>query len=199
MRRLMQTRESLITGPALEPVDLDEAKRSFRFQTTTEDTLIDAWISAARQDLEEETGRQLITATWEYWLETFPEEAAIELPRAPLQSVISVTVAGVEWDAANYEALAPTSDRGQLVRLAGSWPTVTAGPGAVRIRYVAGYGDAPGDVPEILRATICALVARSHRYRGDEDEMARSAFVTAVCRRWRLSALPQLAPLVVTG
>lgn len=189
---LIPTADSLITGPSVEPLDLEEVKKHLRFGSTTEDSLIDAWISAARQYFEDQTGRQLITATWEYWLDQFPGDGEIELPHPPLQpqadgppatGVVSVKyrdTSGVlqTWAASNYVVVAPQgpqASRGRVTLADGiTWPSTQPIAGAVQIRYTAGYGRAAGDVPELIRTALYMLVGHFHRHRADSTEAALS-------------------------
>ena len=53
----------------------------------TEDTILSALITAARQQIEAITNRALITQTWDAWLDEFPNEDFIPLPFGKLQSV----------------------------------------------------------------------------------------------------------------
>lgn len=177
--KAIPSNESLITGPTLEPIDLDEAKKSIRFTSTTEDTLIDTWISAARMYFETETDRQVMTATWEYWLDCFPSQCEIELPHPPLRSVLSVKyddTDGVEQtlSSALYRVDAtsgPFCKRGRLVLLSGTeWPETIYQPSSVRIRYTAGYGDVPGDVPELIKAAIFFMVNHFFKFRAEVYE-----------------------------
>ena len=209
MRGVIDTMDSLIAGPTVEPLDLEEVKKQRRFgNLTTLDTLFDLWISGARQYYEEQTGRQLITATWEYWLDAFPAQTAIELPHPPLQAVLSVKYDdgdGVEqtWDVANYRVIAPSGDRaprGRIVLAAGaSWPTTLVQQAAVRIRYLAGYGDAPGSVPELDQHVLMTLVGHFHRY-GEAVQDAKNALTDLpvgaklIMQARRLSSLPTLQP-----
>jgi len=186
---------SLITGPTIEPIDLDETKRAMKFLSTTEDTLIDTWISAARHKFETKTGIQIMTATWEFWPDGFPVGGTIELPKWPLQTVVSTVYGDVGSpehvvDSGTYRVVnpqGPTAGRGYLSIVSGSsWPSVTNEAKAVRIRYTAGFGDAPGAVPEYIKSILYFLVGNQFRFRSAsqefelakvlmrEDEMLRS-------------------------
>ncbi len=208
MRGIIDTMDSLIAGPLLEPLDLEEVKKQRRFSSTSLDTLFDLWISAARQHWEELTGRQLLTATWEYWLDAFPVQTAIELPHPPLQAVLSVTYddgdgVAQTWDAANYRVIAPQGDRaprGRLVLASGaSWPTTLIQPAAVRIQYLAGYGDAPADVPELDQHVLMTLVGHFHKY-GEAVQDAKNTLADLpvgakmILQARRLASLPTLQP-----
>jgi uncharacterized phiE125 gp8 family phage protein len=176
MRRVaVPTSTSLIQGPAREPLSQDEAKLQLRLSTGSNslNRLIDLWIPAARQHFEEQTGRQCITATWEYWLAGFPIGNIIELPRPPLQDVLSVVYddgAGDEQtlDADTYTVEKPAgayANPGRIV-LAGSamWPSTVADDRfSVRVRFTAGYGDNPEAVPPLVRASLLFLVGHFHK------------------------------------
>jgi len=210
MHRLIDTVDTLIAGPTLEPLDIDEAKKALRFGSTTEDTLFDLWISGARQDFETQTGRQLLTATYELWLGGTPCERRIELPRPPLQSVESIKYddsEGVEqtMDAALYTVVAPQGPharRGWIELASGAcWPIVTPKAKALRIRFVAGYGDAPGDVPEIVKGALHLLVGLRHKFRTEVHEGRASIPIQIplgagpILQQFRQSAVSQLPPL----
>jgi len=193
-------RESLITAPIIEPLDLEELKkrRGLESDDPSLDTLFDQWISAARQHFEEQTNRQVLTAVWEYWLDAFPANGEIELPHPPLQTIVSVIyddAAGVAQtlDPATYRTIAPQgpfATRGRLALVSGaSWPSTLAQSSAVRIQYRAGYGDAPADVPEQLKQLLAQLVGLFHQYR---EAIPADAWPCLTEFKW--SALPILPP-----
>jgi len=78
----------LKTAPTVEPLSLLEVKDHLRLDPddNIEDALLNAFITAARQDCEAFQGRAYITQTWELWLDAFPGEAFIRLDKPPLQS-----------------------------------------------------------------------------------------------------------------
>jgi len=162
----------LITAPTVEPVSLEEARLFLRIDSDPgeEDALIASMITAARQEAEKITRRQLITATWELRLDYFPE--TIYLPMPPLQSVAPiapVVIGGVKYlDAAgveqtlteNTDYLVDTySEPGRITPAYGEvWPPIYPVPNAVRIVYKAGYGDAATSVPAAIKNWIKAMV-----------------------------------------
>lgn len=198
--------DRLIVGPACEPIDLDEVKRHIRFTATTaEDTLIDTYIAMARQYFETETDRQLITATWERQFDAFPD-GVIELPHPPLIDVVSVaydvegspseTLLTEDVDYVVDAPSGPQATRGVVRTVAGaSWPTAIDRVGSVRVRYRAGYGDHPGDVPELVKGALYFLVGHFHRFREDiQDATTTLAALpigaTAIMRSFKYTALP---------
>lgn len=168
--------DTLVTGQTIEPIDLEEVKKQRRFSSTSIDTLFDMWISASRQDFETLTGLNLLTSVREQAMDCFPYCNEIELVKTPVQSIVSVTYddgSGVAqtFDAANYyltPAVAqkePYPSRARLSLINGvSWPTTVAQPKAVRIRYTCGFGDAPGDVPELITYALYLFVGHAHRF-----------------------------------
>jgi len=159
--------EHLVTGPTLEPLDLNETIKMLQSVAELDETIVDALISSARQRFEERTGRQLLTATWEEWRDEFPVCNPIELAHAPLQAVVSIKYIDTDGNlqtvsASDYQVKTPSGpqcDRGWIELAYGmTWPAIRYESGAVRIQYTAGYGDAPGSVPELVRSALYLLV-----------------------------------------
>lgn len=170
--------DTLITPPVLPAVTLDYVMGHLRSLNEREQDQIIGWIGAATNLLEGQIGRQFITATWEYWLDRFPTSGHVELPHPPLQSVTSVQYADgsggfismVDEDSVPlYQVVAPAGPYcapGWIAPLAGgTWPTVTEQSAAVRIRYVAGYGDTPDAIPFSLRQAIYFMVGHYDQHR----------------------------------
>lgn len=80
----------LVTGPAIEPVSLAEAKLHLRVETTMtdDDTLIQALIVAARTTGEQITRRAFISQSWKMVMDQFP---------APGQNIGSANWYGPQW------------------------------------------------------------------------------------------------------
>ena len=192
----------LVTPPLVEPVDLDEVKKQRRFSSTSLDTRFDGWISAARQQFEEETGIALITQTRLFLMETFPIQDAIGFWRAPVQSITSIAYGepgspDTEMDPADYEVFPTTVTKGPYpnpggVRLVtgASWPTTDDRPGAVRITYQAGFGDAPGDVPELIRDyALMQYIGNYHKWAESMSEKSVSLLPLGVAELKRQASL----------
>lgn len=200
----------LIEGPQVEPVDLDEFKRHIRFTPTSEDTLIDTYIAMARQYFEMETGRQLIAATWELRLEGFPVGDVIELPRPPLLEIVSISYPSSDGspdsetvDTDSYTVTAPTGPYARRARVkpVSSWPSVTNGLDAVKIRFRAGYGEQPGDVPALVRGALMFLAGHFHQHRSQVLDQRNGNLISlplgaeAIMRQFKYTALSSLAPM----
>lgn len=164
----------LVTAPAAEPLTLAEARTQVRVETdaTEHDDDLTALIIEARQYVEQGLGRQLITATWDLALDSFPScESEIPIPLPPLQSITSLKyhdTDGVEqtWDAANYHVSTDGSECGRIVLAPGaSWPAAQCRAEAVVIRFVAGYGATAAAVPAPIRRAIKLLVGHWFTFR----------------------------------
>jgi uncharacterized phiE125 gp8 family phage protein len=149
---------SLVTAPVVEPLTVAEAKQHLRIEDGAHDTELGAMIVAARKLLEETLWRAFITQTWDYWLDAFPP-AHLALPRPPLQSITSISYTDTDGaeqtvDGSLYGADTAT-DPGRVILADGeSWPTSASIPKAVKVRFVAGYGDAASAVPAPLIAAL---------------------------------------------
>lgn len=152
---------SLVSGPAAEPLTVAELKLHLRIGIDDEDALLASFITAARTHIEIITQRSLVTQTWDYWLDRFPTQRRIELPRPPLQSVTGIYyipdgASEATFAEDNYLVDAPFG--AVCLGLNASWPgDLLQAVNGVRIRFVAGYGSAGADVPEPLRQAIRIL------------------------------------------
>jgi uncharacterized phiE125 gp8 family phage protein len=176
---------NLITAPATEPVTLSEAKAQCRVDAADEDALITALITAARQEAEHALGRSLITQTWERVLEIFPPDDKIKLcvpPVASITSIVYIDAAGATQTlSASYYELDAVNDPG-LVRLADGyqWPSTADTVGAVKVRFVAGYGNAAA-VPQAIKTWLLMRVATLYKFR---EESVLGVSVTEVPGRY---------------
>lgn len=130
---------------------------------TTEDPELVRAIESVRREAENLMGRALITQTWRLKMDTFPASGEIVFPKPPLQSIDSVKYIdtdGVLQTMDSDEYVVDTS--GELGRLyldwQESWPSIRLEPNAVRVEFVAGYGDARSDVPAQFRSWMLIRV-----------------------------------------
>lgn len=188
----------LLTGPALEPVSLDEAKAWLRIDASDEDPLLSALIVSARMTLEAYTRRFFVTQSWRAILDAWPAPSVrrktLSLPFAPFQSVTAIRVydaTGVAQtlDAGGYRAPA-APDRGRIA-FADTPPAPGRATDGIEIDVVTGYGSQAADTPEPLRRAILTLVAHWHENRGDQPgEAARPpALVAALAAPFRRERL----------
>ncbi|MCB1500465.1 MAG: head-tail connector protein [Bauldia sp.] len=160
----------LLSGPALEPVALLDAKAHLRVDHDEDDALISAAIVSARLHVEAATRRVLIAQGWRVGLDRWPRKRILRLPAAPLISVDAVRIRDAEGglttlDAADYEVDA-VSVPGRLAVAATAPAPATRMTNAIEIDVTAGYGATSLAVPSPLRHAIMMLVTHWYEHRG---------------------------------
>lgn len=160
----------LISGPAIEPVSLAEARQWLKLDTHEEDDLVGALITSARLIVESLTRRMLMTQTWRITLDAWPKGQKVEIPFAPFRSLNAIRV----YDLAGSAQIVPFSQffldaapDGARVIFTGDRPTPGRNASGIEIDIVVGYGDAPDSTPAPLRQAIRLLVSRWFENRGD--------------------------------
>ena len=163
-------RYTVVTPAAKLPVALDEAKEQCRVDIDDDDVLIANYLNAAVYRCQLAARRTFITTTYDGYFDRWPA-SGIEFPLPPLQSVTGVYYTDedgteAEWSS-DYYIVDTTSTPGRLVykRTAVSPSVVLQEINAVRIRFVAGYGDDPSDVPEIYSQAIRMLLGHYYENR----------------------------------
>jgi uncharacterized phiE125 gp8 family phage protein len=160
----------LIAAPAEEPVSLATARLHLRIDddNTADDDLIAAMITAAREQAEHETGRALVTQTWEQVLDAFPC-VELELGKPPVASITSIVYidsngASQTLDDAAYTLDSDSTPAWAIPAQGYSWPATLATANAVRVRFVCGYGGA-SDVPSGICQWMLLQIGAMYRSR----------------------------------
>lgn len=159
--------------PTVEPLTLAEAKEHLRVDFDDEDILISSLITAAREVVENQTGRALINRTVCFGYDGFECEFKPIFP--PLQSVSSITYVdlnGVE------QTLSPDtykvdkmSDPARITAAYNkSFPYSRCENGSVKITAVVGYGPDASYVPKTIKQAMLLLIA--HLYENREAVVA---------------------------
>jgi len=128
---------------------------------TAEDDILTAIIVASREHTEDITRRALLTQTWEYYLNEFPDVDFIKLPFGNLASVTSIIYKDSDGTSttmtANTDYLVETNGEGigRIVLPYGvSWPSFTAWPSnPITIKFVCGWTTA-ALIPKKIIAAI---------------------------------------------
>ncbi len=146
---------------------------------SAEDSLLTGLIQAAREYAEGFQNRALCTQTWELVLNDWPNGDRIDVPLPPLQSITSIKYKdsdGTEttWDDTEYIVDTDGFLGGVVLADGYTWPEYDLYPvGAIRIRFVAGYGLAVS-VPQRVKQAILLLVAHWYEHREGASEKAFS-------------------------
>lgn len=163
-------RYTVATAAAINPVTLVEGKQQCRVDIDDDDDLIIGYINAATNRCQLAARRTFITTTYDGYFDSWPARA-IDIPVPPLQSVTGVYYTDedgteAEWDSDNY-IVDINSTPGRLrFKSTAIAPSVTLQEiNAVRIRFVAGYGDATEDTPEIYRQAVKMLLGHYYENR----------------------------------
>lgn len=159
------TGPGLVVAPIIEPVSLAEAKLQCRVDGTDEDELLATLIQSAREMVEDETRRALLTQTWDYVLQLWPTRNYIKLPYGNLQSVTSV-----KWKDSDGTETTLTANTDYLVESNGhkcgrivlpfgnSWPSGELYPSnPITIRFVCGWTSAKAISSKIKSAILMIL------------------------------------------
>ena len=142
---------------------------------TAEDDLITALIHAAREHVEDITRRALLTQTWEYYLDEFPEDDDfIKLPFGNLASVTSIKYKdsdGTETTmTVTTDYLVETNGEGcgRIVLPYGvSWPSATLYPSnPITIEFVCGWISA-ANLPSRIKTAVKLLCSDLYENRGE--------------------------------
>jgi len=134
-----------------------------------------AIITAAREHVEDITRRQLLTATWYFYLDSFPDKDFIRLPFGNLASVTSVKYKdtdGIETTLVeNTDYIVETNGEGcgRLVLPYGiCWPSVTLYPSnPITIEFVCGW-TAAALIPKKIKQACLMICANLYANRGEQ-------------------------------
>src|SRR5262245_51469019 len=143
---------TLVTPVATEPISLAEAKAHCRVDVSDDDLLLSSLITAGREWAETYTHRAIPPQTWDYKLDGSPCGDVLELPKAPVTSITSIsyvdTVGTTQtWSSTFYTTDLPTGPWAGPGRIAPAygytWPQARDVMNAFTVRFVAGYTTAP--------------------------------------------------------
>lgn len=154
------------TEPTVEPVSLAEAKAHCRVDTDADDSLIVAYIRAAREWVSAYMDETLVHTQYVMRLDSFPHE--IELPRPPMATAgaataVTVTYTGENQQTATLSATQYRVDRDSVPGVIrtlynGSWPSHLLDYGSVTVTWWGGREPGSADIPQRVKNAILWLV-----------------------------------------
>jgi uncharacterized phiE125 gp8 family phage protein len=197
---------SLFAAPAVEPVDVSEMAQFSRLTDISggsEEYLLTTLLQAARQHLDGADGwlgRALITQTWDYTLDCFPwGREPILLPLSPAQSVTSISYIATDgtpttWTNTLYSVDIISEPARVMPIYTEIYPVARTIPNAVTVRFKAGYGLRPEDVPAPIRFAIMSLAAHWYENReavlvGVTDAMPLPMHIDALLASYRVRCM----------
>ena len=173
------------TAPTSPPITTAEAKLFLRVGNDAENDLIDGFVLAAVDAVQEELGRQLVTATFTWTLDRFPgssrpwaddpwspgrprSRSEFVVPYPPLATVVSLKyfdVAGSQQTLSSSVYDVITTEAPGKIRLAldQTWPATDGRLGVIEIIYTAGAG--VGDVPKAAKSAVYLVLGDLYEHR----------------------------------
>lgn len=158
-----------VQAPAATPVSLADVKLWLRVDHSDDDSLIMQLIAAATDTLDGTglLGQAIVTQTWRQICNEAPSGELLELELGPVQSI-----AGVEWTARDGSTVTGdpadfslATDGGKWWVRSAAWPRdLSTAPGALRIDFVAGFGDSV-DVPAAIKTALMLLIGHWYEHR----------------------------------
>ena len=159
-------------APVGDIVTLQEVKRYLALDGDDDDTLLTGvLIPSAIESIQTAACRQLLTATWQLKLGSFPGRGEYQrLPLGQLQSVEKIDYRNqdgqsIEWSSDEYRVA--TGDNAMIWPTATdwNWPDTDCRPESVVITFVCGYQTAP----DIVRNAVLLQVAHNYERRDSVD------------------------------
>lgn len=170
-----------VTTATEYPVSLESFKLHAHIDGNDENESLETFIAAATRTGQQRLDKQFCTATLRLSMDAFPTatrhntESAIYVPRAPLQSVSSISYVASDGTAttmASTDYVVDTySQPGRITpRYGDVWPTPREQVNAVTVTFAAGYGTAY-QVPDTIRQWVLNRAALAYRVRESAADM----------------------------
>ncbi len=186
---------TVVTAPADEPLGMTEVKDFLRLDDQVDDSFVRSFIIAAREWVENYTGRALITRTLKLSLDGVREADTalwegtkvgpyqtfyknyIEVPQPPLIAVSSIVYYDDSdnqstWASSNYYVDSVREPGRIVLRDGGTFPTDLRNANGIEVNYTAGYGTTPSSIPEALRVAMLQYIMHLYEHRGDDEGRA---------------------------
>ena len=164
------------TAPGSEPITLVQARLHLRLTATgspathPDDDLVDTLITASRELVEGHMSRAIITQTLKMYLDHWPFDGVIRLPRSPAKTVTSiqyVDTAGATqtWDSSEYRTDFKSEPARVTLEDGESFPDLLAVTNNVIVTFTAGYSASPTLVPKHQIAAIKLMLGHLYEHR----------------------------------
>jgi len=159
-------------------------------ESIDDDNLDDA-IGDGTETVQIITRRQLLTATYDYYLQKFPSDDFIKLPYGNLATVTSVSYTDSDGTVTTMtvttDYLVETNGEGIgriVLPYEGTWPTATLYPSnPIKIRYTCGW-TAAASIPKPLKRAV-KLAAEDSYYHFDRHDILKEA-IQNLCASYRV-------------
>jgi uncharacterized phiE125 gp8 family phage protein len=155
----------LLTGPAIEPWSVEEAKSFLRAENDDDDTVIASLIAAARSHVEAMTRCALIAQTWRFVLDQWPKDGRIKPGRGPLRALTAARVYNSAGIATPIDAGTFVLDKAAGVIVSSTWVLPGRASAGIELDVEIGFGTSAAGVPDVLRHAVRTLVAHWYENR----------------------------------
>ena len=161
---LTKNRDYCSVSPTIKPIHLEDIRLHIGLDDNYFDSQLDDLISVATQRIEQDTRRSLITQTRVLSFDTFPTNGIIELPKAPVQSVTSVTYVDTNdatqtLSSSKYSVDSSNTPSRIVLNDGESFPTVRAHYDDIKVTYISGYGSSVASVDPVAKFALKMLVS----------------------------------------
>ena len=175
------------SDPSVEPLSLSEVRNHVGIVGDHDNDRLSDLIQAAREQFEIDTGLALINQTWVQRLDRPPWFGTnhnfidllddqlfhtrssgigrnVRLLRRPVSSLTSVTYLDLNGDSQTWSSSEYELDEKRVAPVVWlaynqSWPSTRAIQNALTFTFVAGYGAAASDVPELIRQALLLQIS----------------------------------------
>jgi len=170
----------LVSGPALEPLELEDAKKHLNVSGTSKDAYIGTLIATARGQIERYLHRALITQSWKVYYNCWHHELLIPFgclqiagaspgPASPVVNYYNTEGALTTLVENDFYWVVTTTDPARIVRkYSVTYPEPQYGrPDAIEIAFTAGFGSAASAVPDEIKHAMKLLITTYFEHRSD--------------------------------
>ena len=179
---------TLETPPVRLPVSIHDVKEQLRIDGDDDTPALDRLVRVATAYLDGEgaLGRAMISQSWAQ--NFYAPKDKVRISMLPFQSLASVEYYDADGalqtaTLANFEVVGAGNEKWLRPKDGFTWPSTDDRPDAIKVTYVAGYGDNPSDIPESIRHALLMLV--THWFERREPLSDR----TAIEIPWGVEAL----------
>lgn len=157
-----------LSGPAVEPLTLSEAKAHLRIADAVEDTYLAGLIRVAREHLERATGLVATNQSFRLHLDSVSEDGMIQILKGPVQTIDAIRVYDAAGQPKTVSLQGIVVERGSMPARLSTPPGLIAAQGVngIDIDFTAGFGATGNEVPDTIRRALLLHVAQMFEYRG---------------------------------
>ena len=171
----------VVTKPAILAAEVADAKSHLGVTHDEDSRRLYELVELAVDRVQSFTSRQLVTATYDYYLDQFPSGRVLELPLAPLSSVTSVKYQDLDdaqqtFASSNYDVFTRDDEPGFVeLKQDKQWESTYDKSDAVVVRFVCGYGTDRLAVPAPLRQATLLYTQVDYDPVADRAQIERAA------------------------